>query len=176
MIPNNYLQYYYYTAAKLKAQDGWPPSRAEQVMEIEKELLQEYADPGLITPPPELMQRGGAFYSTLATQVIHSHFFDLGKTYIVNVPNRGAVPGWPDDWVLELPAVVTRDGIKPIPTQPLPLVCSGLVARVKSYELLTVEAAVHGDRQAAWQAMLSHPLGPAGRQGDQGVGRFNPHQ
>jgi 6-phospho-beta-glucosidase len=160
MIPNNYLQYYYYTSAKLKAQEGWPPSRAEQVMEIEKELLQEYADPSLITPPPGLLQRGGAFYSTLATQVIHSHYFNLGKTFIVNVPNRGAVVDMPDDWVLELPAVVKREGIKPIPTQPLPLVCSGLVARVKSFELLTVEAAVHGDRQAAWQAMLSHPLGP----------------
>ena len=160
MIPNYYLEYYYYTAAKLKTQDGWPPSRAEQVMEIEKELLKEYADPNLISPPPGLMQRGGAFYSTLATQVIHSHYFDLGKTYIVNVPNRGAVADMPDDWVLELPAVVKREGIKATPTQPLPLVCSGLVARVKSYELLTVEAAVHGDRKAACQAMLSHPLGP----------------
>jgi 6-phospho-beta-glucosidase len=29
------------------------------------------------------------------------------------------------------------------------------------YELLAVEAAVHGDRNAAYQAMLAHPLGPA---------------
>jgi len=28
------------------------------------------------------------------------------------------------------------------------------------YELLAVEAAVHGDRNAAYQAMLAHPLGP----------------
>jgi 6-phospho-beta-glucosidase len=28
------------------------------------------------------------------------------------------------------------------------------------YELLTVEAAVHGDRNAAYQALLTHPLGP----------------
>jgi 6-phospho-beta-glucosidase len=28
------------------------------------------------------------------------------------------------------------------------------------YELLTVEAAVHGDRVAAYQALLAHPLGP----------------
>lgn len=28
------------------------------------------------------------------------------------------------------------------------------------YELLTVEAAVHGDRNAAYQALLAHPLGP----------------
>jgi len=35
-----------------------------------------------------------------------------------------------------------------------------LVAQVKSYELLTVEAAVHGDQDAAFQALLAHPLGP----------------
>jgi 6-phospho-beta-glucosidase len=27
--------------------------------------------------------------------------------------------------------------------------------------LLTVEAAVHGDREAAYLALLAHPLGPA---------------
>ena len=32
------------------------------------------------------------------------------------------------------------------------------------YELLTVEAAVHGDRRAAYQALLAHPLGPAADQ------------
>jgi 6-phospho-beta-glucosidase len=35
------------------------------------------------------------------------------------------------------------------------------MAHVKSYELLTVEAAVHGDRNAAYQALLTHPLGPS---------------
>ena len=34
--------------------------------------------------------------------------------------------------------------------------------QVKMYELLTVEAAVHGDRNAAYQALLTHPLGPSG--------------
>jgi 6-phospho-beta-glucosidase len=31
-------------------------------------------------------------------------------------------------------------------------------------ELLTVEAAVHGDRQALYQALLTHPLGPQAHQ------------
>jgi len=32
MIPNYYLQYFYYTDQKMKAQAKWPPSRAEEVM------------------------------------------------------------------------------------------------------------------------------------------------
>jgi 6-phospho-beta-glucosidase len=160
MIPNYYLQYFYYTDKKLKSQEKWPPSRAEEVMEIEKDLLREYADPKLTEPPADLMKRGGAYYSTLATQLIDSHHNDLGQVHVVNIRHNGAVKGWPADWVVEMPARVDAQGIHPIPADPLPAACFGLVAQVKMYELLTVEAAVHGDRNAAYQALLAHPLGP----------------
>ena len=55
---------------------------------------------------------------------------------------------------------VSRSGIEPLPAEPLPLACFGLLAQVKAYEILTVRAAVNGDRQAAYQALLTHPLGP----------------
>jgi 6-phospho-beta-glucosidase len=161
MMPNYYLQYFYYTDKKLKAQEKWPPSRAEEVMEIEKALLRQYADPALTEPPADLMKRGGAYYSTLATQLIDSHYNNLGQIHTVNVRNNGAVADWPADWVLEMPARVDKAGIHPLPANPLPAACFGLIASVKMYEVLTVQAAVHGDRNAAYQALLAHPLGPA---------------
>ncbi len=161
MIPNGYLHYYYYTADRIAAQAKWPPSRAEGVMEIEKKLLAQYAEPDRTEPPEGLMQRGGAYYSTVATQLLNAHYNDLGEVHVVNVPHRGAVPGWPEDWVLEMPCKINRSGITPLPAEPLPLACFGLLANVKAYELLTVEAAIHGDRDAAYQALLTHPLGPS---------------
>jgi len=161
LIPNYYLQYFYYTDKKLKAQEKWPPSRAEEVMEIEKDLLLEYADPSLDEPPDDLMKRGGAYYSTLATQLIDSHFNDLGQIHIVNLRNEDAVPTYPSDWVLEMPARVDKSGIHPLPAEPLSAACFGLVTQVKMYEILTIQAAVHGDRNAAYQALLAHPLGPS---------------
>jgi len=161
MIPNYYLQYFYYTDHKLEEQQKWPPSRAEAVMKIEDELLQQYAELERTTPPEGLMKRGGAYYSTLATQLLNAHYNDLGETHEVNVPHRGAVKGWPEDWVLEMPCTVDRKGIHPLPTEPLPLASFGLVSQIKAYELLTVEAAVHGNRDAAYQALLTHPLGPS---------------
>jgi 6-phospho-beta-glucosidase len=160
MIPNYYLQYYYHTDRKLASQEGWPPSRAEEVIEIEKDLLREYADPNLKEPPADLMKRGGAYYSTVAIQLLAAHYNDSGETHIVNTRNNGAVKEWPADWVLEMPAKISRKGVEPLPVEPLPPVCFGLIAQVKAYELLTVEAAVHGDRDAAYQALLVHPLGP----------------
>lgn len=161
MIPNDYLQYYYYTEKKLAAQKKWPPSRAEEVMEIEKGLLRAYANPALSDLPAELMKRGGAYYSTLATQLINAHHNNLGQIHVVNTRNNGAVKEYPADWVLEMPARVDGEGIHPLPAEPLPPVCFGLVAQVKMAELLTVEAAVHGDRNALYQALLAHPLGPS---------------
>jgi len=161
MIPNYYLHYFYQTERKFAEQEHWPPSRAEDVIEIEQGLLWEYADPTLDEPPEDLMLRGGAYYSTMATQLLDAHYNDRGETHIVNLRHGDAVPGWPEDWVLELPCKVNGDGIAPVPTSPLPPVCFGLIAQVKSYEILTVEAAVHGDRQAATQALLAHPLGPS---------------
>ncbi len=161
MIPNDYIQYFYYTARKLEAQRKWPPSRAEQVMAIEEKLLQEYANPALVTPPPELMQRGGAYYATVAAQLLNAHYNDLDEIHVVNLRQGGAVAGWPADWVLEMPARVGRAGLVPLPAEPLPPAQFGLLAAVKAYELLTVQAAVHGDRKAAYQALLVHPLGPS---------------
>lgn len=164
MLPNYYLSYFYTTAKKLAEQDKWPPSRAETVMQVEADLLAEYADPNRHEPPADLMKRGGAWYSTLATQLLNAHYNDLGETHIVNTPQCGAVPGWPADWVLELPARISRSGVEPLPAEPLPPSCFGLLAAVKSYEILTVEAAVHGDRKALYEALLAHPLGPSADQ------------
>ena len=160
MMPNYYLQYFYYTDRKLAAQELWPPSRAEQVMEIERGLLAQYAEPDRTEAPEELMERGGAYYSTAATQLLNAHCNDLGETHVLNVPHRGAVAGWPEDWVLEMPCRVDARGIQPLPAEPLPDACFGLLAQVKAYEKLTAEAAVSGDRNAAYQALLAHPLGP----------------
>jgi 6-phospho-beta-glucosidase len=161
LIPNYYLQYYYYADRKLAAQENWPPSRAEEVMEIEKRLLAEYAEPDRTAPPEDLMKRGGAYYSTAATQLIAAHHAGQGEVHVVNIAHHGAVEGWPGDWVLEMPVNVSRGSVQPLRVPPLPKVHSDLIARVKEYELLTVQAAVHGDRQAARQALLAHPLGPS---------------
>ena len=161
VLPNSYLQYYYFTEKKLKEQEKWPPSRAEQVIEIEANLLRQYSEPNRTEPPDDLMKRGGAHYSTVATQLLDAHYNDLDETQILNVPHNGAISGYPGDWVLEMPCKVNRKGVKPIKADPLPSACYGLLASVKSYELLTMKAAVHGDKDAAYQALLAHPLGPS---------------
>ena len=160
MLPNYYLRYYYYTDKILEQQAKWPPSRAEEVVQIESDLIKQYQDPTQEDLPEDMLKRGGAFYSTVAAQLINAHYNDLHQTQVLNVCHNGAVRGWNSDWVLELPCKVSSSGVEPLPADPLPLMCEGLIAQVKAYEILTVKAAVKGDRDAAYQALLSHPLGP----------------
>lgn len=160
VICNYYLHYYYRTSAVLAEQAEGGPSRAEEVMEIEKKLLARYSDPALTEMPPELMQRGGAYYSTAAVQLITALALNLGEEHIVNMRVGDAVSGYPADWVMELPCRVDSNGLHPLPAEPLPLFADGLLRAVKAYELLTAEAARTADRDLALQALIVHPLGP----------------
>jgi 6-phospho-beta-glucosidase len=161
MIPSYYLKYFYRTPSVVRHQESdWPPSRAEQVMVIENDLLAKYADPALTEPPPELEKRGGAYYSTAAVQLLQSMYADDGRIHVVNTRNNGAVAAWSEDWVLEIPCRIDRAGAHPLPAEPLPEPMAGTIHAVKSYELLAAKAAVTGDRDAALMALIANPLGP----------------
>jgi 6-phospho-beta-glucosidase len=158
-IPNDYLLYYYETPAMLAAQ-ARRPTRASEVMAIEEALFVRYADPDLAEKPPELDRRGGAHYSEAAAALMADIATDAGTVHVLDVPNRGAIPGLPDDAVVEVSAQVGAAGVEPIPVAPLRPDVDALVRTMKDVELLTVEAAVQGDDAAAMRALAAHPLGP----------------
>ena len=62
-------------------------------MAIERELLELYRDPTLDRKPALLEQRGGAFYSEAAAQLIASLHAGRGDVQVVDVRNDGALPG-----------------------------------------------------------------------------------
>ena len=156
-VPSSYLRYYYATAEVLDEQRR-RPSRAEQVAEIERGLLELYRDPALDTKPELLERRGGAFYSEAAAALIASLHAGTGDVQIVDTRNDGALPDLPDDAVVEVPARVDASGAHPLPQAPLAPELLGLVQQAKAYERLTVDAAVTGDRTLARKALLANPL------------------
>jgi 6-phospho-beta-glucosidase len=164
---NYYLCYYYHTAQVIAEQRAAARTRAEEVIEVEQELIGLYSDPSLSRKPEALEKRGGAYYSEAAAVLMADLFNDAGTVHVVNVRNGGegnqdAIPNLPGDVVVEISCHVTRSGAAPILTAPMAPAMWGLTCTVKAYELLTVEAAVHGDRDAARLALLTHPLGPDG--------------
>ncbi len=158
-IPSYYLHYYYDFDAVLREQrEGDGAIRAREVMEIERSLLEMYRDPGLAEKPALLEQRGGAYYSEAAAELIASLHDGRGDVQVVDVRNAGALPDLPATAVVEVPARIDRDGAHPLPLAPLAAEMRGLVQAAKAYEELAVEAAITGDRTVALRALLANPL------------------
>jgi 6-phospho-beta-glucosidase len=156
-IPSSYLRYYYLTDQVLEYQRHHP-SRAEEVAGIESRLLEMYRDPSLDAKPKLLEQRGGAFYSEAAAQLIASLHDGTGDIQVVDVRNNGALPDLPDDAVVEIPARIDKEGAHPQALAPLAPEFLALVEHVKAYERLTVQAATTGDRSVALKALMTNPL------------------
>jgi 6-phospho-beta-glucosidase len=157
VIPSYYLHYFYSHDRELAEQlDGIP--RATTVAEIERELLELYRDPALAEKPALLEQRGGAFYSEAAVGLVSSLVTRDGAVHEVDVRNNGTLAGLADDDVVEVPARVTAAGIEPLPQTPLAPELLGLVQHVAAYERLAAQAAVGGERDLVYKALLTHPL------------------
>ena len=158
-LPSYYVHYYYQHDAEVAAEStpGYRP-RADVVAELETTLLEEYRDPALATKPAKLSYRGGAYYSLAAVRLMASLHAGTGDVQVVDMRNDGAVPGLPDDAVVETTAVVDAEGAHPLPQRDLPPEMLGLVQHAKAYERLAVRAACSGSRDDVLRALLANPL------------------
>ncbi|MDQ1512552.1 MAG: 6-phospho-beta-glucosidase, partial [Microbacteriaceae bacterium] len=156
-VPSYYLRYFYAHDLVLQEQLG-APTRAEAVQDVERRLLDQYADETVDTKPAELSERGGAFYSEAAVDLMASLTADRGDVQVVNLRNAGTLDFLPDDHVIEVPATVTTAGLTPVPVAPLAPEMRGLIAAVAEYERLALDAAVSGGRDRVLRALLAHPL------------------
>ncbi|MFI7544717.1 6-phospho-beta-glucosidase [Actinoplanes sp. NPDC049599] len=156
-VPSSYLNYYYRTDLAVQAQRGGE-HRAVEVIEVERQLLDMYADPALDHKPALLEERGGAYYSEAAAALATSLLTGDGAHHYVNVRNNGTVAGLSDEAVVEVPAYVDQDGAHPVRVAPPAPDMLALMQAVTAYEVLTIEAATTGDRDTALRALLANPL------------------
>lgn len=161
-LPCAYHRYYYMPdemlAEELEAA-AHGGTRAQVVKRIEQALFELYADPALDTKPAQLAERGGAYYSEAAVNLMTSLVSNRGDIQTVNVRNGGTLPFLPEDAAIEVNCVIDRAGARPVQmTTQVSTHMRGLLQVVKAYEQLTVQAAVFGDDSAAWQALTIHPL------------------
>ena len=156
-IPSYYLRYFYAEREVVQEQRMTAP-RARRVAEIERSLLELYRDVSLTEKPAMLEQRGGAFYSEAATQLLASLTADSGDVQVVDVRNGGTLRGLAEDDVVEVPARIGRAGPVPLEQPPLAPELLGLVQHVAAYERLAASAAASGDRDKARLALMAHPL------------------
>ena len=157
-VPSYYLRYYDRFDEVLRQQQRDGHTRASEVMQIESKLLDLYRDPTLDQKPALLDDRGGAYYSEAAAQLIASLHDGRGDLQVVDVRNEGALPDLEQGDVIEIQARVDREGAHPVRVAPLAPEQRALVLAAKRYEHLAIEAALTGDRATARRALEANPL------------------
>ena len=160
VLTSPYLQYYYHTSARVEKLKNAPQTRGEYVQSLEKEVFDAYADPNNADKPAALAKRGGGGYSEVAMDFVNAVYNNDDTEQVVNVPNNGAIPFLPDSAVVEVNCLVNRRGMQPMhkSADRIPPMCWGLIAAVKNYESLAVEAAIEGSVTKMKWALLAHPL------------------
>ncbi|UWZ39306.1 6-phospho-beta-glucosidase [Dactylosporangium roseum] len=157
-VPSSYLKYFYSHDAEVAAQRGDTETRAQIVARTEAKLLDLYADPALTSKPALLSERGGAYYSHAAVDVMAGLLGRSTKEQVVDVRNDGLFPFLPPESIIEVPVTVSPDGAVACPLpRPVEPVYAGLIAHMAAYEELAVRAAMLGGVERVRTAMLAHP-------------------
>ena len=160
-LPSAYLWYYYFRDEALEEARTAPTTRAQDILAEVDGYWAHYREQAAAAEPvlDPARSRGGILELELAVDVIDAWVNDTGETWPVNVPNAGgALPGLPDDLVVEVPGRVAADGITPLPVPALPREVTGLIQALGASQALTAEAAWSGTRRDAVAALAGHPL------------------
>jgi 6-phospho-beta-glucosidase len=180
-LPNEYLYYYYLTREAVAAGSG--RTRGESLLEQQDRFYAAaLARPG--EAPAEWararrerdstymaeardttgagersaadLEAGG--YEGIALALMAAIARGEPATMILNVRNGTAVPGLPEEAVVEVPCAVDAAGVRPLATGPLPGRFLGLMQQVKAVEQTAIEAALTGSSRLAVAAFALHPL------------------
>ena len=160
-VPADYFEYYYFTDEVLGELRAKPTTRAEDILGWSPDYWHHYEEQAL-TDDPQLdpgRSRGGIHELELAIDVMDAIFNDKDEIHPVNLPNAGgALPGFPDDLVVEVLGRCHRGGIDLVPSPPLPRHVRGLVEMLGEYQALAGETAWNGTRDDGVRTLSANPL------------------
>jgi 6-phospho-beta-glucosidase len=162
-IPAEYFQYYYHRDEILADLRAKPTTRAQDIIGWAPDYWTHYREQAEAEHPllETARSRGGIHELELAVDVMDAIFNDRGEVHPVNVPNAGgALPGFPEDLVVEVWGRCDAGGIEPLPSPPLPRQVRGLVEMLAEYQALAADAAWNGGPREAVRALAANPLVP----------------
>ena len=173
-IPNEYLHFYYVAREAVRAgqsrgaflveqqrrfYDGGGSLASWERTRLEREatyMAENRESAGAGERAADDLDGGG--YERIALALMRAIAADERATLILNVRNRGALPGLDAEAVVEVPCLVGADGARPLAVSPLAADELALVTAVKAVERSVIDAASSGSREAAVRAFATHPL------------------
>ena len=159
-LPASYMKYYYFEAEMLAELRAKPTTRAQDILADAPRYWQHYREQVEQRSPTldPALSRGGIFELEVAVDVMDAVFNDRQEVWPTNVRGDGAIQDFPDGLVVEVPCLVGRQGVRPLPGHRIPPPVRGLLNTLGEYQQLTADAAWDGSRHQAVQALMSNPL------------------
>lgn len=158
-LPNEYMQYYYYPEETVREASEAKMTRAEVIMSQLPDIFAHYEEQAATGDPHLTRQRGGTGFGEFAVDVIAAVASNSGRMEMINVPNRGALPGLPLERVAEVPCILGNTGATPLAQGEVPGEVRGLILALADYQALAAHAAWFGEsREEAVKALASNPL------------------
>ena len=111
----------------------------------------EYAD--ILAGGKVTHERSREYASHIMEAIVTGNTYRIGG----NVLNRGMITNLPYEACVEVPCVVDKNGITPTYVGALPLQLAAMNSSNIYPQMLTIEAAVTGDKQKIYQAALMEP-------------------
>ena len=159
-IPSPYVLFYYQPDDIRQVLSKSEMTRGEEVEKINEKIFEKYRQKELSTWPKYVYEnRSGYLLGEALSEFLADLFFKSEeRTHIVCMPNNRIVENLADDSVIET-SVKIVDG-KLIPLRNSIKVdgqMKALITTLSEYEMLTVNAALKGNKQMAFQALATHP-------------------
>ncbi len=156
-IPTSYFKYRYHADRMLAGQKGKRP-RAEQLLQMQDDILADLQRDDLQGMPDSLVRRGAGWYDRIIVPVLLAHATDSRRVFTLNVRNGDSLPWMPPESIVELPTLVTRQGFYPLQPARLPPDLQAMLRTNAAMEMLWVEAVVERSFDKALRAMVLNPM------------------
>ena len=161
MIPTRHTGMYFHRSEILKKQKACSRFRSEILHEAEKRILKLYEDQHLNEVPDLTRQRNAIWYEETILPLIEALEDDKEHHITLCVKNDGCIRDLPDNCSVEIPTIVSKEGVKPQKVGSLPRFLKGVFLASKESDRLTVEAVRHRSREYALQALTINPFVPS---------------
>jgi len=161
MIPTRPTGMYFHRSEILKRQQSCSHFRSEELYEAERQILEMYSNNHLNEVPELVRKRNAVWYEETIIPLIEGLESDHSREMVLSLRNAGSIRDLPEDSSVEVPATVSKRGIRPRKVGSLPSFLKGMFIAAKESDRLTVEAVKHRSYEYALQALTINPFVPS---------------
>ncbi|NJP36679.1 6-phospho-alpha-glucosidase [Alkalicoccus luteus] len=138
-LPNTYLQYYLYPS-DMASKDDIDNTRARQVINGREKRVHELEDQLIADNTTANADLEVDIHGCYMIRVAASLAYNNRDTFIVITENNGIISNMPADAMVEVPALLTSDGPKPMAVGEIPRFYKGLMEGQLAFEQIVVDA------------------------------------